>query len=215
MTQRYGIWGDYGRPARPWVGQVSPAMESLCHGSEDPQPPGDTAEEEGVVIVAFDGREAVPGPMGANWDAKTPEEFSDSMHLLGDTLLQRIYRRSRFSSASPSRVRGPGECWARLGPVLSARRREAINRNCRPHIRDADCVSACGPCLVHSLPVLILGYLVAKRMRVSRNVSLPSLPSVTEQGGSIARHKSTMDVLFFALFHALSAICALPHVGRQ
>lgn len=171
MIQRYGIWGDYSQPPRPWVGQVSPAMESLCHGSEDPRLPADKAEKEGVLIVAFNGQEAIPGPMGANWDAKTPDEFSNSLHILGDTLMKRIYERSRFSSASPSQARGTGECWARLGPIPPPQRRGVTNQDGRPDIRDAGCGFTCSPCPVHSLLVLMLG-LVAKGMRM--NARIPS-----------------------------------------
>lgn len=70
-------------------------MQSLCRHAG-----GDGVDEQGgVLMVAFNGWQATPGPLGANWAADTPEEFSDSMHILGDTLMKRLYRRARFTSA--------------------------------------------------------------------------------------------------------------------
>ena len=46
--------------------------------------------EHDVLYIAFEGADAVPGPDGANWKAKTKEEFEASLAPLGDKLIQRI-----------------------------------------------------------------------------------------------------------------------------
>lgn len=92
----YGIFGDTnGDDAlRAVVGEASISMATLCFGKGINGNNGH--DEDDVLILAFIGKEAVPGKDGALWDAKSAEEFVayEAFDNLGDKLVARIERNS-------------------------------------------------------------------------------------------------------------------------
>lgn len=51
-------------------------------------------ETNSSIDLAFTSEKAVPGPKGAKWDAKTPEEFEASIKHLGDQMLDELFKTS-------------------------------------------------------------------------------------------------------------------------
>ncbi|EAA36355.3 glycoside hydrolase family 75 protein [Neurospora crassa] len=86
----YGVWGDTNGDDgdKSMVGEASLALATACGGRAMSGSNG--IDEEDVLYLAFVGSEAVPGKMGAKWDAASFEEFERSIEGLGDQLVQRI-----------------------------------------------------------------------------------------------------------------------------
>jgi hypothetical protein len=78
--QTCAIWGDTngGERNASFVGEAALATGELTFGYGAVN--GTTSHETNdVLYVAFQGDDAVPGPHGAAWDAKTKEEFEESI----------------------------------------------------------------------------------------------------------------------------------------
>lgn len=61
-------------------------MGQLCFGDDAVDGnTGHTAHD--VLYIAFEGTSAVPGAKGANWGAKSKEDFETSIKGLGDKLV--------------------------------------------------------------------------------------------------------------------------------
>ena len=92
----YGVWGDTnGDDGDPLVGEASLAMADMCFGEKYNANSG--YGEQDVLYIAFSGKEAVPGKNAA-WDAKSYEEFEESLQDLGDKLLSNLLGSNNSSS---------------------------------------------------------------------------------------------------------------------
>ncbi|PLN86131.1 fungal chitosanase of glycosyl hydrolase group 75-domain-containing protein [Aspergillus taichungensis] len=103
----YGVWGDTnGDDGDPLIGEASLAMADMCFGEKYSATSG--YSEQDVLYIAFSGKEAVPGKNAA-WDAKSYEEFEESLQDLGDTLLAKLLGSdSGFSSNGSNSDSGSG-----------------------------------------------------------------------------------------------------------
>lgn len=70
-------------------------------------------DENDVLYIAFPGKDAVPGPDGAKWDAGSFDEFESSIQGLGDKLVQRIGGASASTTGAPAPVSTSGANRAR------------------------------------------------------------------------------------------------------
>ena len=61
-------------------------MGQLCFG-DDAVDADDGHTAHDVLCIAFEGKQAVPGAKGANWNAKIKEQFESSIKGLGDKLV--------------------------------------------------------------------------------------------------------------------------------
>lgn len=71
------------------IGEASISVATACFGKKDIN--GDSGHEQrDVLYIAFPGSDAVPGRNGAKWNARSYNEFANSISGLGDKLIQRI-----------------------------------------------------------------------------------------------------------------------------
>ncbi|KAG5657302.1 hypothetical protein KAF25_005866 [Fusarium avenaceum] len=86
----YGIWGDTNGDDAPQalVGEAAISLATACFGTGINGNAGH--DENDVLYIAFTGKDAVPGANGANWAAKSYNDFAQSIKGLGDKLIQRI-----------------------------------------------------------------------------------------------------------------------------
>ncbi|KAK4187895.1 fungal chitosanase of glycosyl hydrolase group 75-domain-containing protein, partial [Podospora australis] len=86
----YGIWGDTNGDdgTKPMVGEVSISLATACRGKNMTGYRGYDGDD--VLYIAFAGKEAVPGPKGADWAAKDYEAFERSIRPLGDKLVVKM-----------------------------------------------------------------------------------------------------------------------------
>ncbi|TGZ83149.1 fungal chitosanase [Ascodesmis nigricans] len=89
---RYAVFGDTnGCDDDNFTGEASIALARMCFPDEGLD--GDNGHtDHDVLYLAFTSEKAVPGPSGAKWDAKTPEEFEASIKDLGDELLEELFK---------------------------------------------------------------------------------------------------------------------------
>lgn len=86
----YGIWGDTNGDdgIHPMVGETSLSLATACEG--DSMNGDNGYDGTDVLYVAFLGKDAVPGPEGADWTASDFQGFEKSISGLGDRLVQRV-----------------------------------------------------------------------------------------------------------------------------
>jgi len=86
----YGVWGDTnGNDGQPVVGEASISLATACFGKQRIN--GNAAHDDNdVLFIAFPGEDAVPGPNGAKWDAKSFNEFEQSITDLGNKLIAKL-----------------------------------------------------------------------------------------------------------------------------
>ena len=82
QVQEYGIWGDV---AGVTTGEAALSMGQLCFDNTVTANSGHSSHD--VLYIAFEGGSAVPGAKGANWGAKTKEQFEASIKSLGEQLV--------------------------------------------------------------------------------------------------------------------------------
>ncbi|KAJ3511709.1 hypothetical protein NM208_g15399 [Fusarium decemcellulare] len=80
----YGVWGDTNGFRS--TGEASISLAQLCFPNEGLNGNKGHGKKD-VLYIGFTGDEAVPGAKGANWKAKTPKQFQDSIKGLGDRLV--------------------------------------------------------------------------------------------------------------------------------
>ena len=99
LSQVFGLWADTDNDTvpQPLVGQLSVAMAKMCYG-EHAVETQQLLDASDLLFLAFTGTQATPGYYGADWGAKTPEEFEKGLALLGDKLIK---RRVMISKAAP------------------------------------------------------------------------------------------------------------------
>ncbi|EPS45085.1 hypothetical protein H072_893 [Dactylellina haptotyla CBS 200.50] len=92
----YSVWGDTnGCDGDDYTGEASISLAQLCFPKEGLNGNnGHTAHD--VLYLAFKGKDAVVGPSNANWKAKTPQEFQNSLKAFGDSVLKK-----KFGSTIP------------------------------------------------------------------------------------------------------------------
>jgi hypothetical protein len=105
-TVVYGVWGDTNGDdsGKPMVGEASLALASMCGGSGITGANG--IDDEDVLYIGFVGDEAVPGPDGAEWDAKDSDTFEKSIEPIGDKLVQKVQASSASTSAGSNSPHG-------------------------------------------------------------------------------------------------------------
>lgn len=86
----YGVWGDEnGNDGQPVVGEASISLATACFGKNNIN--GNQGHDQNdVLFIAFPGKEAVPGPNGAKWDAQSFNEFENSITALGNKLVAKL-----------------------------------------------------------------------------------------------------------------------------
>lgn len=83
----YGVWGDTCGDSIPHVGEASLSLATACYGTSMNGNNGH--DEPDVLYIGFKGKQAVPGKK-AKWNAKSFQEFEDSIAAIGDKLVQKI-----------------------------------------------------------------------------------------------------------------------------
>lgn len=82
--QFYGIWGDTNGGTD--TGEAAISLATACFPNEDIS--GDSGHtQHDVLYLGFLNASSVPGKDGAKWDAKSFEEFEQSIAKLGDSLV--------------------------------------------------------------------------------------------------------------------------------
>ncbi|KAH7347824.1 fungal chitosanase [Plectosphaerella cucumerina] len=96
----YGIWGDTNGDdgEEAMVGEAAISLATACFGNRMNGNFGH--DDNDVLYIAFQGKDAVPGAKGAAWDASSAEAFQQSIAEQGDKLVERIGAGSAFA---PSR----------------------------------------------------------------------------------------------------------------
>lgn len=86
----YGVWGDTNGDDgnHPMVGEASLALATACQGTSMTGANGYSRTD--ILYLAFTGKEAVPGPRGADWNATDFDTFEKSIESLGNRLVERI-----------------------------------------------------------------------------------------------------------------------------
>ncbi|KAL1984741.1 hypothetical protein VTN96DRAFT_8682 [Rasamsonia emersonii] len=80
----YGIWGDTNGGTD--TGEAAISLATACFPNEDIS--GDSGHtQHDVLYLGFLNASSVPGKDGAKWDAKSFEEFEQSIAKLGDSLV--------------------------------------------------------------------------------------------------------------------------------
>lgn len=83
----YGIWGDTNGGKD--TGEAAISLATACFPDDDIT--GDSGHtEHDVLYLGFLNTSSVPGKHGAKWDAKSFEEFEQSIAHLGDTLVATV-----------------------------------------------------------------------------------------------------------------------------
>jgi hypothetical protein len=80
------------------VGEAAISLATACFGNRMNGNFGH--DDNDVLYIAFQGKDAVPGAKGAAWDATSAEAFQQSIAEQGDKLVERIGAGSAFA---PSR----------------------------------------------------------------------------------------------------------------
>ncbi|KAF2483571.1 fungal chitosanase of glycosyl hydrolase group 75-domain-containing protein [Neohortaea acidophila] len=99
----YGVWGDtngdddYPKNGAS-TGEASQALGTACFGKHVSANIGHGKPD--VLYVAFKGATAVPGAKGADWAAKSYDEFEASIKQLGDKLVSQISLGSPTATAT-------------------------------------------------------------------------------------------------------------------
>ncbi|KAI5791884.1 fungal chitosanase of glycosyl hydrolase group 75-domain-containing protein [Geopyxis carbonaria] len=98
----YGVFGDTnGCDNDNVTGEASISLAQMCFPNEGID--GDHAHDaHDVLYMAFTGDDAVPGANGADWTAKDPVKFMDSIKALGDKLVAGVVGGSTTTSSGNS-----------------------------------------------------------------------------------------------------------------
>lgn len=89
----YAVFGDTNGSDNSndnFTGEASLALAQMCFPNDGMSGTNGHVEHD-VLYVAFTGKEAVPGALGAKWTAKTPQEFEASIKTLGDKLVAKAF----------------------------------------------------------------------------------------------------------------------------
>lgn len=85
--QFYGVWGD--KNGGVYTGEASISLASACF--PDDEISGDQGYSgHDVLYLGFKGKEAVPGKKGADWGARSFDDFEGSLARIGDGLVARV-----------------------------------------------------------------------------------------------------------------------------
>lgn len=98
------------------VGEASISLATACYGKSINGNSGH--DDNDVLFIAFPGHDAVPGKNGAKWNARSYNEFANSISGLGDKLIQRIGGGGGGSNPPPSggNCSWEGHCEGMCGP---------------------------------------------------------------------------------------------------
>ncbi|KAK6360057.1 hypothetical protein TWF730_006211 [Orbilia blumenaviensis] len=101
----YSVWGDTnGCDDNNFTGEASISLAQLCFPNEGLN--GNKGHEaHDVLYLAFTGSDAVVGPSNANWKARSPSDFQNSLKSFGDSILTK-----KFGSTVPPSDPGTGTC---------------------------------------------------------------------------------------------------------